>query len=43
LPALARIRALAQMEPPVVALASPSGTVSTTPGSQEQDELLDIL
>jgi superfamily I DNA/RNA helicase len=43
LPALARIRALAQLKPPVVALGSPSGTISTTPGSQQQDEVLDIL
>ncbi len=43
LPALARIRALAQMRPPVVAIGSPSDPVSAAPGPDQQDELLDIL
>jgi len=43
LPELARIRALAELKPPVVTIGSHFGVVSGTPASESQDELLDIL
>jgi hypothetical protein len=43
LPELAKIRALAELKPPVVTIGSQIGVVSQSPASESPDELLDIL